>query len=242
MAVRPSRKRKSAPVEHAVCHSRDVATEHCGRYTQMAYVGGVRLRAIVRPSSKRKSAPIEDAAGSCDAATEHIAAGSCDAATEQLSIKIAGYAIDQRRSGLELDILVRLKYEVEHAKHTPVTLTAMEEDGLNPELVQKKAWVSTMEVLARCIAAYHTACVARQLHNCKDCVDSLRRNVGAMLSKIEGEWNRVIAIGLIHEFIENRSTVMAVKQIVDASFVAEGIWDRISEQDRLSSRNLGRNS
>ena len=228
MTVRPSKSRKSAPVDHAGCHSRNVATEHCGRYTQMAYVS------IVRPSSKRNIEHIEVAAGSCDAATEHIAAGACDAATEQLPIKIAGYAIDQRRSGLELDILVRLKSEIEHAKYTPVTLIAMEEDGLDPELLQKKAWVSKMETLARCIQLYHKACVARQPRTCKDCVDSLRRNVGAMLSKIERECERVTAIGLIHEFIENLSTTMAVRQILDASLGAKGIWNRISEQERLS--------
>ena len=55
-----------------------------------------------------------------------------------------------------------------------------------------------------------------------------------MLGKIERECERVTAIGLIHEFIENLSTAMAVRQILDASFGAKGIWNRISEQDRLS--------
>ena len=228
MAVRPSKRRKNAPVDHAGWHSRNVATEHCGRDTQTPYVS------IPRPSRKRNSEHIEVDAGPCDAATEHIAAGACDTATEQLPIKIAGVAIDQRRSGLELRMLVKLKSEIEHAKCTPVTLIAMEEDGLDPKMVQKKAWVSTMEILARCIASYHNACVARQPRTCKDCVDSLRRNVGAMLSKIERECERVTAIGLIHEFIENLSTAMAVRQILDASLGAKGIWNRISEQDRLS--------
>ena len=140
----------------------------------MAYVDD-----IVRPSRKRKSAPIEDAVSdSRDAATEHIASDSRDAATEHMSIKIAGYAVDRRRSGLELNILLWLKYEVEHAKHIPVTLTALEEDGQNPELVQRKTWLGTLEGLSRCTAAYHNAFVARQHYYCKDCVVSWRRHVG----------------------------------------------------------------
>ena len=61
-----------------------------------------------------------------------------------------------------------------------------------------------------------------------------------MLSKIEGGWNRVLAIGLIHEFIDNRATGMAVRQMVNESVVPEGesasayrIWYHISERERL---------
>ena len=184
---------------------------------------------------------MEDAVSdSRDAATEHIASDSRDAATEHMSIKIAGYAVDRRRSRLAPKILLWLKYEVEHARHVPVTLAVLEEVGQNPELVQRRTWSGTLEGVSRCTAAYHNAFVAAQHYNCKDCVDSLRRHVGTLLSQIEDEWDRAFAIGLIHDFIENRATGMAVRQIVNASVVAEGesasayrIWYHISERERL---------
>ena len=124
----------------------------------MAYVDD-----SVRPSRKRKSASIEDAVSdSRDATTEYIASDPRDVATEHLSIKIAGYAGDRRRSGLAPSILLGLKYEVEHARHVPVTLAVLEEDGQNPELVQRRTWLGTLEGVSRCTAAYHNAFVAGQ--------------------------------------------------------------------------------
>ena len=142
---------------------------------------------------------MEDAVSdSRDAATEHIASDSRDAATEHMSIKIAGYAVDRRRSRLAPNILLWLKYEVEHARHVPVTLAVLEEDGQNPELVQRKTWLGTLEGVSRCTAAYHNAFVARQPYNCNDCVDCLRRHAGALFSRIEDKWDKAFAIGFVH--------------------------------------------
>ena len=121
-----------------------------------------------------------------------------------------------------------------------MTLAVLEEVGQNPELVQRRTWSGTLEGVSRCTAAYHNAFVARQPDNCNDCVDSLRRHAGALFSHIEDEWDKAFAIGFVHDFIENRATGMAARQIVNEAFVPDGesanayrIWDHISERDRL---------
>ena len=220
MAARPSRKRKSAPVEHAVSDSCDAATEHCGGYTKMT----------ARPSRKPKSVLVDDTVSDFrDAATEHIAYDSCGAATERASIKIAGYTVGRRRPGLAPKTLLWLKYEIEHARHIPVTLAVLEDVGQNPKLRQRRSWSGTLEGVAHCTAAYHNAFVAGEPDDCNDCVDRLCRHACALFGRIENKWDKAFAIGLVYDYIENRATDLAAKQILGDALCR---WDHMPERDR----------
>ena len=183
-----------------------------------------------RPSRKPKSVLVDDTVSDFrDAATEHIASGSRDAATERAFIKIAGYTVDRRRPRLAPKILLWLKYEIEHARHIPVTLAVLEEVGQNPELWQRSSWSGILEGVARCTASYHNAFVAGQPDDCNDCVGRLCRHAGALFGRIENKWDKAFAIGFVYDFIENRATHLAAKHILHDAFSR---WDHISERDR----------
>ena len=180
---------------------------------------------------KRKSAHVDDAISDArDAATERI--------------RIAGYAVERRQSELQSKTLLWLKYEIENAVHRPVTLAALEEDVKHPQQLQKKTWSSALEGVSRCVAAHHRAFVATELDNCLDVANSLHLHVRALMSKIKDHWNRSLAIGLVHDFVESRATGMTLRQVLDAAVATDALaghvcfWDNITAQERQACLDI----
>ena len=96
----------------------------------------------------------------------------------------------------------------------------------------------------RCVAAHHNTFVATEHDSCADIVNSLRLHVRALMSKIKDYWNRSLAIGLVRDFVENRATSMALRQVLDAALKTEElpdhiwIWGNITGQERQACLNI----
>ena len=66
-------------------------------------------------------------------------------------------------------------------------------------------------------------------------MNSLLLHVSGLMCRIRGDWNRALAIGLLRDFIENRATNMALRQVLDAACETErniDIWWSIAAQER----------
>ena len=153
----------------------------------------------------------------CDVAIEHICIGSC----------VLHWS---NASQLEMGMLSQLDYEIQDRIRMPVSLkTLLASDPLVANIEGRRRSPSgCVEAIARCVAAFQRATDATEHSQCDEIAVKICSYANAIASK-KSPYLRDYIMELIHQYIQNRTYDLAVKNVLDAALLERHrFWSCVS--------------
>ena len=128
----------------------------------------------------------------------------------------------------EFEILCKMQDEINRRFRVPVSLQQLLEGykhterdaGWNPTM-QRKSWSGTIEAISRCIAAFQTATDAADHNACLDIAIETCDYAIALTQKTPAYCPREELLGLLHQFMENRTYNLAFTHLLNQLFLSE---------------------
>ena len=171
----------------------------------------------------------------------HLAAAILDQAIQRISARPR----NDRLKILDQD----LKRDVIEATHTPLTrddLARRSATGPGKKPKTGGLWPTTLESISRAIAAYNNLSIRRDHAQCEDVVI----NICAYAHTLRVRTRRPHEfIKVLHQWIENRSINMALKNTLNAAseppsgmFTEQTVWRRCNAEERVRAEQILRTS
>jgi hypothetical protein len=165
----------------------------------------------------------------CDRPTQgHRPRQLCDIATEQICI---GSCVLHWSSAsqLEMGILSHLDYEIQDRIRMPVSLETLLAIDLRLPVVGRRSPSACVEAIARCVAAFQRATDATEHSPCDEMAAKICSYANAIASKMS-PYLRDYIMELIHQYIQNRTYDLAVKNVLDGALLKHHrFWSCISD-------------
>ena len=152
-----------------------------------------------------------------DAATEHICIGSC-------------WLHWSNATQLELGILSQLDQAIQDRTHIPVALTTLLDIDSEEPVVEHKSPSSCVEAIARCVAAFQLAAAATEHSECNEITLKLCKYAHTIARK-SSPYRRHCIMECIHQYIENRTYDVALRNVLDGTFIDEDrFWSCVRDE------------
>ena len=131
-----------------------------------------------------------------------------------------------------------LKQDVIDLTFVPITrCDLVRRSAIPPTKKQRKGsvWSTSIESIARCVAAYHHAVIATEHDACEDIVNNISAFSHTICTRTDVPDQ---LLKLLLQWIENRSINMALRMSVDRCVLRRNFWEHITEEKCAQAASL----
>ena len=130
-----------------------------------------------------------------------------------------------------------LKQDVIDLTFVPITRCDLVRRSAIPPTKKRKGspWSTSIESIARCVAAYHHAVIATEHDACEEIVDNISAFAHTICTRTDVSDQ---LLKLLFQWIENRSINRALRLSVDRCVLRRNFWEHITEEKCAQAASL----